>query len=437
MSYLNLGVHDRDEYEGKLVDCHGATYVVGGLLGVGAERVVHSLINQQSGLSFLVIKVLKQPRPRGLYTRQIAHLRTDPALARVIPVTLEVDVPGGMVELQPNAGASSDPDPAADAIAAGYSAMSSEVPALDAAIGHFEAVLAQRPFHSEALYGLAHAQWRQDRPFDAFFAIDKAAQIEPNLLRYRLTQIELALATQQAGYALDLFVQFERDFADVHDLDELGARVLSHVGQPDAALRRIASAMVSDVQRAELRREAEIAVAARGQALAMMAGASEHVYAGRWEAAASALLEAQRIYNRDPELCMNTAFAAIHSGDLRVCAGLMLHASSVVSDALQPTCSANAGFALLLSDEFAGAMDILKITARRLQALHGAIPESPDDLPGVGIWIDDDGLREEPTPVAADVLEQGLKRAAAVGVAVPELVHALARAYRVAASMTN
>ena len=180
MELLDLGVHDREDYEGKAIECCGRRYVIGVRLGVGAERIVHTLTNERSGLSIFVIKVLKRPRPRGVYTKQISLLRTDTELARVITLTLEVDVPGGMVEIQPN------------------------VESRGEAEKRFTDALRLNPYHSEALYGMAHALWRANETSQAFRRIGEAVEIEPMYLPYRRTHIELARATGQSGYALQL-----------------------------------------------------------------------------------------------------------------------------------------------------------------------------------------------------------------------------------------
>ena len=148
MELLDLSLHDRDEYEGKVVEWSGRRYIVGDLLGIGAERVVHSLVNERSRLSLLVVKILKRPRPRGLYTKIIAKMRTNPELARTIPITLEVDVPGGMVEFQPNAGSSDRDDRAAEHVSRGFASLTNTTPALPEAHVSFTEALRINPSHT-------------------------------------------------------------------------------------------------------------------------------------------------------------------------------------------------------------------------------------------------------------------------------------------------
>jgi hypothetical protein len=95
MDALDLTKHDPEEYEGKLIVCNGREYLVGEYLGTGAERIVHKLINCKSKLCFHVVKVVRQQRPKGIYNRIIASLRSNSQLARVIPITIELEISGG------------------------------------------------------------------------------------------------------------------------------------------------------------------------------------------------------------------------------------------------------------------------------------------------------------------------------------------------------
>lgn len=435
MELLDLGVHDRDDYEGKAIKCNGRRYVIGERLGIGAERIVHVLTNEKSGLSLFVIKLLKFPRPRGGYTEVIARARSKPDLARIIPITLEVDVPGGMVELQRNAGSAPPGDKAAPHVQQGFEALAGDSPSPVKAQVHFTDALRLNPSHTEALYGMAHALWRADDAGKAFSVIGDAVEIEPNYLPYRHTQIDLARATGQNSYALHLYRQAADAFEHVHDLEELAAELLLDAGDPDQARRCALRAIVTDDRKAELEQAIAEASAARTRARALMQEARASVNAGNWKAASNTLLRAQEIYDRDPELCMNTAFAALREGNPLVCAGLMLHASMVVSDALAATCAANAGFAMLKAGEFEQAMEILDMAANRLSYLCGGeIPANEVDLPSVGVWIAGDELREERVGVAADILAAGLARARSQHVDVPERVQTLAAAYREAAA---
>jgi hypothetical protein len=434
MELLDLSVHDRDDCEGKAIECCGRRYVIGERLGVGAERLVHTLTNERSGLSIFVVKLLKRPRPRGLYTKQISLLRSDAELARVIPLTLEVDVPGGFVEIQSNVGSRDRGDTASSRVHQGFDALTGETPSPADAEKLFADALRLNPYHSEALYGMAHALWRTKETSGAFTYIGEAVDIEPMCLPYRRTYIELARDTGQLGFALQLYREAAQLFEHVYDLEELAAELLLDAGSPDEAAECVRRAIITVERRRELENEADHAIAERTRARELMQAARASVVAKDWKAASSALLRAQAVYNRDPELCMNTAFATLHEGDPHVSAGLMLHASMVVSDLLAATCAANAGFAMLKANEFTHAMEVLDMAAIRISALCGGeIPANESDLPSVGIWISGDELIEERVGVAAEIIAAGMKRAAHLHVQAPPRVLALATAYFTAA----
>jgi hypothetical protein len=214
----------------------------------------------------------------------------------------------------------------------------------------------------------------------------------------------------------------------------VATEILLDSGKPEEAKQCLARAMVSGERRVELEKTIDDAIAARARARVLMHAARASVMAKDWSIASSGLLRAQEVYNRDPDLCMNTAFATLHEGDPRICAGLMLHASMVVSEPLAAVCAANAGFAMLKAHDVESAIGILEIAALRLSSLHGGeIPAHEGDLPSVGVWIDGDELREERVSVAADLIGRGLEQATAKGVNVPDRVRTLAAAYHQAA----
>jgi tetratricopeptide (TPR) repeat protein len=285
---------------------------------------------------------------------------------------------------------------------------------------------------------MARALWLADAAFEALPMIEKAVDLEPNAFHYRRTHIELVRATQQFAFALHLYRQVTGLFENVHDLDELATEILLDAGKPEEAKQCLPRAIVSGGRRVELDKAVDDAVAARTRALELMRAARASVTAKDWSAASSALLRAQEIYNRDAELCMNTAFATLHEGDPRICAALMLHASSIVSEPLAAVCAANAGIAMLKTHDVEGAMTILDIAARRLSWLHGGeIPANEVDLPSVGVWIEDDTLIEERVSVAELYIRRGLEQAAAKGIDVPERVRTLAAAYSQAAAAAH
>ena len=163
-----------------MVEWNGGCYIVGGRRDGDAEHSIHGLINQRSQLSLFVIRILTRPRPRGICTEQLSVLRADPDLARLIPITLEVDVPGGLVEFHPNVASPGGSDGAIEDVRKGCAALAKTNPSPGEAQQHFAEALRLNPFHTEAMYGMARALWLADAAFDALPIIRKAVDLEPN-----------------------------------------------------------------------------------------------------------------------------------------------------------------------------------------------------------------------------------------------------------------
>src|SRR5437763_1372767 len=112
MELLSLAVHDPEEYEGKLLVHQRCEYLVGAHLGTGAERIAHKLINRASGLCLHVLKVWRKAEMGYNPSEMRAMLAATPDdkfnFAEIIPVSIEIDLPGGKGELQIYAGGAPD-----------------------------------------------------------------------------------------------------------------------------------------------------------------------------------------------------------------------------------------------------------------------------------------------------------------------------------------
>lgn len=437
MELLDLTLHNPDEYSGKSVVFNGRRYVIGEKLGVGAEKIVHAAVNEMSGLSLFVIKILRQPRPVGKVPEILAKLRASPQknfeFARIIPPVIEFEVPGGLVELQANMDRRRNPGTAADAACDEGMRLLSDETGGAGAVAAFRRALQANPMHTEAMMGLAQALLNGDDRFRALDWVERAVGIEPNQLSYWRALMTVGRSTGQIGLALNAYRQAAACFPTIHDLDDLGAELFIDAGDPEGARNCISTALLTKEQVDERKREIEDAIAARSQARALLPLAREKAEQKDWEAASRILLQAQATYNRDPELCMNTAFCSYRAGDPRVAIALMLHAKSVVSTELRPTCSANAAFALIKNGDLPMALQLLNSLAHDLaSAHHGKIPDLELDLPGIGCWIEGRSLAEERISTAATVLGQAIGEARRT-MAVPDAVEALVEAYSHAA----
>ena len=68
----NFGIHDVEEFPGKVLIINGVQYLMGGLLGEGAEAYVYPLKNLSSNLIQFVAKVYRFLP--GVPRQNLAHL---------------------------------------------------------------------------------------------------------------------------------------------------------------------------------------------------------------------------------------------------------------------------------------------------------------------------------------------------------------------------
>src|SRR5438552_3016390 len=277
MEALDLTRQGPEEYQGKLVECNGREYLVGKHLGTGAERIVHQLINRKSNLCLHVLKIVRlQCRPIGLYTEEIAKVRSTPEFARIVPVTLVVAIPGGIAELQANLGAIEDEGSTiSDLLKEGDGALGRED--WRQAVILYERVLEANPFHTMAIINLAAAyHGLGDLNHACQLAIDAVA-IEPNFLLYREGIVKYLALNGNICLALREFSKTKRFFANVFDLDEFGADLFLASGDPQSAEPLAQHAILDSAEKERLKHAVGEAITAKTRASELLARAKETV----------------------------------------------------------------------------------------------------------------------------------------------------------------
>lgn len=437
MEQLDLNRHDPEDYEGKCVTCNGRDYELGAHLGTGAERICHKLINRRSGLCLHVLKVLRYPRPVGLYTEIIARLRGSPQnnfdLARGIPITIEIGIPGGTAEVQTYVGPySDDANPTTALMHKGDAKLAAEE--YNAAIANYKQVLELNPQHTVAMLNLAAALKETKDEYGAWILVSKAREIEPHYLPYQHAYIAYSTNLGHIRIALQALSEAKVIFPHVYDLDSLGAKLCLIAGNPEAVTPYIERALLSDSDKTRLRNEAEQAVERKSRTLELCSRARLRVEVKDWESSLELLREAYAVYENDPFVTINYALALRRSGQYEPAAALLIRANSIVHELLQPFCIANAAFSLIEGGNLGSAIHLLEWGAQILTILHhGELPTNCADLPGVGIWVEEERLLEEWIGTAHEFI-QGAMQGVPGGKEIPEEVVKLANAYHIATS---
>jgi tetratricopeptide (TPR) repeat protein len=405
---LDLSKHGPEDYEGKMVNCNGGEYIIGLHLGTGAEKIVHRLVNRASMLEFLVIKILRGPRPMGLVPQALAQMRREPKLASVITITHEVKIPGGMAELQPYVGGSSEAkDRCEDDLEAGGQALDRKDYAT--AITHYERALGRNPMHTFAMINLAAACREQKDIARAATLARQAVAVEPNLFLYRQALVAYAAETGFARDALTSFEQARRIFPYVYDLHATAIRIHLFCGEPEAARALLGDATVGAEERAALTQQIGTEIAARSAALKWAEEGKSYVQQKAYPAALEALKKAHEAYSKDCFINVNLGLALARAGDHEHSVRLLLASAPTIAQQYQVVCYANAAFSMIAAGNAKRAVALLNHVGQMLRLMNqGAIPTHPADLPGIAIWIGPDQWAEELLATATKLIDHAL-----------------------------
>jgi TPR repeat protein len=414
MEYLDLNCHDPEEYEGKLVVWNGCEYTVGEHLGTGSEAIVHKLINRKSMLCLHVLKIVRFPdRPIGMKSELIAGLRASSVeLSRSTPFIIEAQLPGGLVEFQEYLGPYEEANASTKHLM-DLAAESAERKQYEQAIASYNRVLELNPCHTPAMVNLAsvYREGHDRNDFSRAQALArKAVQIEPNYLLYHRAHIIYSFELGLLRFALQEFSRMKSIFSNVFDLDDLGARMCLTSGDPEAASSYAEHALLEEASKAALRKEIEEARVAKARASELMWEARASIDQKDWTGALTLLNRAYAVYDKDPFLNMNLAFALRRAGEYRAATRLLMGACPVVPEVLGPVCMANSAFCQIEAEEMESGASLLDGTSQLLSILHkGRVPTNCADLPGIGIWIEDKRLNEENITSACNLVETAFR----------------------------
>jgi len=293
---LELAEHDPEEYEGKYLDIHGVRYLVGPRLGHGEEKIVHALVNAESGLSLHVLRVYRSPeRPwLGLDLVHWASRYSAATPGIAFADFMDVPCPGFRVELQERFPATGD------------------LPA-DAPLRLINNVLATGPAHTGAL--MAKAEWFARRPDGAAAATSialRAVEIEPNYLPYLVRAVTLAIGSGDYAAAVTTHNLIKQRY-DYHYATDL-AMIELHLrfGEPAAAAAVRASYPIEEAPAVPADLDARICAALAGR-----------LEADRLAAQACELLEGAD-YDRALSLVEAAVAACPESARMRANRGLLL-----------------------------------------------------------------------------------------------------------------
>jgi tetratricopeptide (TPR) repeat protein len=393
---LDLCTDDPEDFEGRRVVIDDVEYRIGPWVGEGGDRIVHQLVNQQSGYSLHLIKVFKD---RSGALEKAEKTRNNAALAREAGLNilecLVFRAHNGVFELEETRIRESD---------SLHDLMALVQTADDA--GNWEEcerigriILSHNPYHVEAMYVAAVAESRRGNLDRAIELSDSIVYIEPNVRSFRQAQLRWLA---QAG----LFYSFTRRFHDFKEkwpLDNssnsLSAKVFLKLGQPTEASELCMDGVDDSLRERVLRESRKWTIAA-----ARLANAEAAVQSQDFTTMTAELAAAYEAYPKSPDVAVNWGITLLRNNDAARAAGVLetIFPTTPLSTRLSAV-SAIVAMALTASKEYERAANY---AAMAVEAFEGDGTLSIWDLPLWPVWYRADTLIEERSSKAFVLFEE-------------------------------
>jgi tetratricopeptide (TPR) repeat protein len=437
METLDLNIHDPEEFEGKCISYNGCDYEIGPCIGSGSEKIVHKLINRRSKLCLNVLLIFRIPE----FAAQ--ELKREVAAKHVADMFGGVDVPdiigiqayGGILAIQEYIG------PFEEETSSTFSLMKEANSLLSSsdktqAVSLYQRILDINPDHTVALNNLAYIQ-ANSRDLQAAVTLQsKALEIEPNYLPYHRSYLEYTASCGMLRASINQLEQMKSIFPYAHDSDEVGINLYLETGLPEKAKSLLESpfTVLDKAIKKQLSQTIKTALSAKGRSLAIIQQAKKILLSGQLNGLRELLEQAYAVYDKNPLLSINLGFAVQRAGDYEKARNLLLRVTNIVPFTTIKVCYANAAFGAIAVKDFQGAMKLLEGTMIQLEMENGGNETSNlSELPGVGIWIDEEGILEEPPDTAAQLIKYVVEQHAQQN-QVPDLVKRLMLLYNKAAT---
>lgn len=402
MADLDLAQDDPDEYEGRTVRWWGAEYVIGPFVAEGAERIVHQLVNVNSGLSAHLIKVLKDqesaPEPTLKMLAAYKVLR-EQGLPVVEDVEL-VNAHGGWFELDEAATLEADPYH----VLMTKVRMAYEEGDLAVVTETCQEILVSSPQHTDALQFTARVRAEQGDLEGAIELGMNILAIEPNVRPYRFTLMEWSARAGLLDLFEGLFAEFKQKWPGEVRADDLAAEVALARGRPEAAQG------FSLGNSAELRERVAAETAAAKKASAFLSKAAAALQRDKHDKVINYLSQAYAVYPKNPIVAINYGLALLRSADWEGSYGVLGSAIAVAPGPLRSSVLAAMAVCSLRMGNHERAAQMLEDAASMGAAPDGSLGYW--DLPAVPIWVDDDQeLRPRETAMVStiDAIVAGLQ----------------------------
>jgi tetratricopeptide (TPR) repeat protein len=382
---LNLADIDPEDYPGCVVLWQGREFIVGRHIATGAERIVHRLIDAQTGEFGFVIKIQRAPdREAGLTQPSDGEFYLH---HKHILVAAVLTLPGGQADIQPRVDTPRHGQRqqlelfhrASELIEAGNE---------PEALTTLRALLLKFPNDLDAMYNTGALLARAGNAVEALELFKRIVSADPADILARLACLQCARQVSFLDTAEYILWEALSYFPAAETLRRFGIQMYLECGYPEQAVRLIAGsyhlfeqfygAIIEDFDRKK-----EVRTRLRSVV-------GDHVQ-NQTHIAEAMLVQASEEYPRDPMIRINRAFALRRSGEYREAAELLLSQAGHVRFEAARVCILNAAYCKV-AEGMQSEADRLFEYVMPLYILDQESDATPAP-PGITNWLDEiDGM---------------------------------------------
>jgi tetratricopeptide (TPR) repeat protein len=401
--------HDPEDFPGKTVEIYGTSYVIGPIIGHGEEKIVCFLTNLMSGLARHVIRIYRDKEES--YAREMRSVKLrESKLAReeMIYDYMNVPHPTARIMLQTLA---YEHEPYAELMNEARLLIEREKD--DQALAVLDRILAQSPFHTDAMIKKAELYGRQEYGLQTAAALALSAfQVEPNFLPYMKAIIPLLIRAGDSANAERIYEVQQQKYPYFLGLSVPMIRMHLQAGRSDrAAIIRKNLPLDAWLEAGHGSEQSEIedidknivtALSADFRASHLMLEASRTVSGvmkqGLSQRQANIFDQSFELVQRALDLCPTDKIIQANAGLLLAARGIYEEAYSVLENAAKGlqddaagACAVNAAYCAIRAGHFTQALDTYLEAMQIIRSFAGSRP-AIENIPRLAYWIDATGI---------------------------------------------
>ena len=399
---LDFEKHFPEEYEGKLISLNNCQYEISSYVGSGLEKFIHKLINLKSGLCLHIIKVYRNKEAENRSNNEKAAFLVAEALGfntspdrkgmNFVPEILTTKIGETTVAIEEFIGPyESDMNETHKLMNIADESVTNGN--YRRAIEYYGRVLELNEFHTVALNNISYSLNQLNKAIEAFDYQYRATIIEPNYSEYRKNLIEYAAACGRLGGAENHFNVLKEIFPYYNRIDELMIQVFISIGKPE----RVKELSIYQNRDFSEKQEVDKAILTKEKAEKIVAKAKSNFFDGKFNKASTNLKNAYKIYSDSGLHKVNLAFCNIREGKYKEAINLLMSSINLLHYNYSNLLYLNIGLCFIKMKDYLNAQKYLEGVFYMLsQGYKGKDTISIEDLPGIGMWIDETGTLEEP-----------------------------------------